>query len=142
MMSRNNFTLKIVICSAIALSLFPSYPANAADFKIGNVKQTFPTDSLCVSFNPKMPDKAILVEVGSAWININGKDIELKSLSYKKIGRKQSVSKFQGKGFTVNIERTLIRVNQGALETIDHQEVITIKRGNQSKVLKVNGYCS
>jgi hypothetical protein len=77
MISRTNFTRKSVIVNAIAISLLPPNPANAADFKIGNVKQTFPTDALCVSLNPKMSDKAILVDLGnSAWMNINGKDVE------------------------------------------------------------------
>lgn len=136
-------TRNVVVCSAIAISLLLSNAVNAADFKIGNVSKTFPTDALCASLNPKKPQSAILVDLGkSAWININGKDIELKVLSYQNLNRKKSVSKFQGKGFTVTVSRTLIRVNKGALETNDYQETITIKRGNNSKVLQVNGYCS
>jgi hypothetical protein len=141
---RNNFTQKIVIGSAITMSFVTTNPVNAADFNIGNVKRTFPTDAFCVSFNPKMSNNTIVVDLyQSAWININGKDIELKSLGYKKINPKISISKFQGKGFTVTIKRQLISVHKGEmLESSDYQEVITIKRGNTSKVFQVKGYCS
>jgi hypothetical protein len=94
-------------------------------------------------FKSQNPDKAILVEVGSAWMNINGKDVELKLVTGKNINSKITILKFQGKGFTVTKDSTLISVHKGAiLEISDYQEVITIKHGNTSKVLKVKGYCS
>jgi hypothetical protein len=133
------------VAAAIAISLLPSNLANAASFKIGNVKKTFPTDSACVSFNPKTPEKRILVALGnSAWINIDSKDVELKLVSQKNINQKKSVLKYQAQELIVVINMTLIREDNGdgvQPPIIDYKQIISVKRGQSSKTLQLNARC-
>jgi|UPI0002DBD285 hypothetical protein len=142
---QNNLTQNVAIVSVIALGLLPSNPAKAADLKIGNVKKIFPTDAACVSFNPKTPEKRILVALGnSAWININSKDVELKLVSQKKINQKKSVFKYQTKELIVVINETLIREDNGdgvQPPIIDYKQIISIKRGQSLRTLQLNARC-
>jgi hypothetical protein len=76
--------------SAISIHLLTIDLAHAKDFKIGNIKKTFPMDSLCATYLPKThKHMLIVIDSGSnsthAWINIDGKDVELKQIKAKVI---------------------------------------------------------
>jgi hypothetical protein len=136
---------RLSILIAITLFYFLSSPVYARTLKIGIVKKVLPT-TFCGSYLPGGKEPLLLFE-GSygryAWININGKDVQLtrtRSQYIKSI--KRTISRYQGGDITVIFDSKIVRTIEGDLGTDESLDKIVVKVGNESKTIQTQGSCS
>jgi hypothetical protein len=143
MISVSQFTRSIVIC-VIASCLLP-IPSNAKDFKIGEVNKKLPT-TFCGSYLPNRQEAMLLFEGNYskyAWINIDGKDIQLTKTSSQFIKpSKRTISKYRVRDITLTVDSRIVRTIEGAMDTDESSDRVIFKVGNHSKTIQTKGSCT
>ena len=98
-------------CGAIAIPVLTIDLAHAKDFKIGIVKESIPTSSVCVAFLPNTQKHMLVIPFPEktqpvfAWMNIDGKDVRLRQVSLK-VSKKQrrSIAKYRSNNISVTVD--------------------------------------
>jgi hypothetical protein len=143
MISVSQFTRSIVI--AIAASCFLPIPANAKDFKIGEVNKSLQTDYICITSFPNKTGLIVLVDSGSktAWINIDGSNIGLKQASSQSIkSNKRAITKYRNNNIILTVDSKYVRTIKGALDSDEYLDTVTFKVGSTSKTIQAKGSCT
>jgi hypothetical protein len=140
---------RIFIVSSIIATLIPTaIPAEARSFKIGEVKKSFETDTLCFAILPNTKTAMLIIPFAEnssptvfAWLNINGKDIKLQQVSTTGT-KKKSRSKYQAKNISLTVDSEFVIEDNGALNSTSTTEKILINYKGQVKSISTTGGCS
>jgi hypothetical protein len=144
------FAESMIIIGSIAMSIFIPNLASAKDFKIGSVKQQFDFGGMCVSLLPQTQKYMLVVpfplrksQPVIAWINIDGKDLQMRQVSLKVMkSNRRSVAKYQSRNISVTVDYRNIKEDNSGMSTQTSTDRISIEYAGQTKIINTTGSCS
>jgi hypothetical protein len=131
------------------LTLVPAIALSNAEIKVGSVKTSIPTGSVCVALLPETDKYMVVIpftrkksEPIFAWMNINNRDLRLKQVSNRvdRAGRK-SISIYKADSISVTIESQTTDTTDRGLTVESSTEKISIVSRGRSQTIVTKGRC-